>query len=128
MKFERESTEGRNAFTGYGEGWVEISGRRFARSVVVDATRLAEGWAAGGLAALTEAEMKGLLDWQPEIVLLGTGAAFRFPDPAALAPLHAAGVGVEVMDTRAACRTYNVLLAEHRRVLAAVIVESPGSR
>jgi uncharacterized protein len=123
MKIERESAEGRNAFTGYGEGWVEVSGRRHARSVVVAADRLAEGWAAGGIDALTEAETGALLDWKPEIVLIGSGAAFRFPDPAALAPLYRAGVGVEVMDSRAACRTYNILLGEGRRVVAALIVE-----
>ncbi len=123
MKIERETADGRNAFTGYGDGWVEVSGRRHSRSIVVDASRVAEGWAAGGISALAESEVAGLLDWKPEIVLLGTGARFRFPDPAAVAPLHRARVGVEVMDTKAACRTYNVLLSEGRRVLAAIIVE-----
>jgi uncharacterized protein len=61
---------------------------------------------------------------KPEIVLLGTGATFVFPDPARLAPLRDARVGVEVMDTAAACRTYNILLAEGRNVVAALIVQS----
>ncbi len=60
---------------------------------------------------------------RPEIVLLGCGARFRFPSPAVLAPLYGAGIGVEVMDTRAACRTYNILLSEGRRVVAALIVD-----
>ena len=121
MKFERETPGGRNVFTAYGDGWVEVAGRRLSGSVVVAAERLEEGWAAGGIAALGPAETAALLDWKPEVLLLGSGATFRFPDPAALAPLYRAGVGVEVMDTKAACRTYNVLLAEGRRVVAALV-------
>lgn len=122
MKFERETAAGRNAFTAYGEGWVEVGGRRLSGSLVVAADRVLEGWAAGDIATLTEAETAPLLDWKPEILLLGSGASFRFPDRAALAPLYRAGVGVEVMDTKAACRTYNILLAEGRRVVAAIVV------
>lgn len=121
MKFERETTAGQNTFTGYGDGWVEVSGRRVAAGLVVSADRVLEGWGAEGIGQLTAAGMAALLDWKPEIVLLGSGATFRFPDPAALAPLYAAGVGVEVMDTKAACRTYNILLAEGRRVVAALV-------
>jgi uncharacterized protein len=122
LKIERESTAGQNVFSAYGEGWVEVSGRRVSTSLVVAAERLLEGWAAGGIGTLTPEETAVLLEWKPEIVLLGSGAAFRFPDPAALAPLYQAGVGVEVMDTKAACRTYNILLAEGRRVVAALVM------
>jgi uncharacterized protein len=122
LKFERETTAGQNAFTAYGDGWVEVAGRRVTASLVVAAGRVLEGWAAGGIGALTPAETAALLDWKPEIVLLGSGATFRFPDPAALAPLFEAGIGVEVMDTKAACRTYNILLAEGRRVVAALVM------
>ncbi len=121
MKFDRETTAGQNVFTAYGEGWVEVAGRRVSGSLAVAAERLLEGWAAGGIGALRPEETAVLLDWKPEIVLLGSGASFRFPDPAALAPLFQAGVGVEVMDTKAACRTYNILLAEGRRVVAALV-------
>lgn len=127
MKIERETAEGRNVFTAYGEGWVEVNGARHHANLVVGATRLVPGWTAGGLEAVSAAELEALVALGPEIVLLGSGAAFRFPDPARLAPLHRARIGVEVMDTRAACRTYNILLSEGRKVLAALIVE-PGSR
>lgn len=123
LKIEREATDGRNVFTAYGEGWVEVAGRRIAASVAVAAERIQEGWTAAGLDGLAASETAALAEWKPEILLLGTGARFRFPDPSALAPLYRAGVGVEVMDTRAACRTYNILLAEGRRVVAALIVE-----
>jgi len=121
LKFDRETTAGQNVFTAYGEGWVEVAGRRVSGSLAVAAERLLEGWVAGGIGALRPEETAVLLDWKPEIVLLGSGASFRFPDPAALAPLFQAGVGVEVMDTKAACRTYNILLAEGRRVVAALV-------
>ncbi|MGE0357984.1 MAG: Mth938-like domain-containing protein [Burkholderiales bacterium] len=123
MKIERDSPDGRNRFTAYGEGWVEVAGRRLAGNVVVAADRILEGWTAGALDGLTADDTAALLDWRPEVLLLGSGAAFRRPDPDAIAPLHRAGLGVEVMDTRAACRTYNILLGEGRRVVAALIVE-----
>jgi uncharacterized protein len=125
MKIERETAAGMNTFTAYGDGWVEVAGRRFTGNLVVAADRMLEGWAAGGIGALTEGETAALVDWKPEILLLGSGASFRFPDPAAVAPLYRAGIGIEVMDTRAACRTYNILLGEGRRVVAALIVETP---
>ena len=67
--------------------------------------------------------MAAIAELKPEIVLIGTGAKLTFPDRALLAPLYKAGIGVEIMDTPAACRTYNILLGEGRGVLAAVIVE-----
>lgn len=122
MKIERETAEGRNLFTGYGENYVEVNGARVAESVVVTGAQIVPGWAPGEIAALTAAHVNALLAFKPEIVLLGSGRTFSFPDPAALAPLHAARVGVEVMDTRAACRTYNILLGEGRNVVAALIL------
>ena len=123
MKIEREAAEGKNLFTGYGDGYVEVNGARLAANLIVSGDRLQPAWAEGGLDALTETQIEGLLEWKPEIVLLGSGTRFRFPDPAAMAPLYRAGIGVEVMDTRAACRTYNILLAEGRNVIAALIVD-----
>ncbi len=121
MKIERETAQGRNLFTGYGEDYVEVNGVRLSGSVLVTGAKIVPGWAPAGIAALTAEHVQSLLALKPEIVLLGSGRTFSFPDPAALAPLHAARVGVEVMDTRAACRTYNILLGEGRDVLAALI-------
>ncbi len=81
-----------------------------------------EGWAPAGFGALTERDFDALLANQPELVLLGTGERQQFPHPGLLRPLSAAHVGVEAMDTRAACRTFNILAAEGRRVAAALIV------
>jgi len=123
MKIDRVTAEGRNVFTAYDEGWVEVSGRRHSANLVVSGERVVPGWTAGGLEGIQPAEIEALAAMRPEILLLGSGRAFRFPEPSLLAPLHAARIGVEVMDTRAACRTYNILLAEGRGVVAAIIVD-----
>ena len=122
MKFERDSPDGRNSFTGYGEGYVQVSGQRHVASLVVAGDRVIADWPAASVEALRADHFAAILELAPEIVLLGTGAALRFPDAALLAPLYRSGIGVEVMDTPAACRTYNILLAEGRNVVAALIV------
>jgi uncharacterized protein len=76
--------------------------------------------------ALTLAAFDRLAGLPIEILLLGTGDRLRFPHPSLTAPLRAAGIGVEVMDTGAACRTYNILLAEDRRVGAALMLQAVG--
>ena len=122
MKIEREQAEGRNLFTGYGEGYVAVNGTRHTASLLVSGERLVTDWPAGSLEELKPDHLAAIVELKPEIVLLGSGASFRFPEPSLLAPLHKAGIGVEVMDTPAACRTYNILLGEGRNVLAALIV------
>jgi uncharacterized protein len=122
VKFERDSADGRNTFTGYGPGYVEVSGKRYTSSLVVSGERLVVEWPAVSVDALGADHLAAILELKPEIAILGTGATFRFPEPARLAPLHQARIGVEVMDTQAACRTYNILLGEGRNVVAAIIV------
>jgi uncharacterized protein len=123
MKLSLESAQGRNLFTGYGEGYVDVNGTRHRESIVVAADSVVTGWCSGSIESLSDTQMENLAALRPEILILGSGTAFRFPHPAVLAPLYRAGVGVEVMDTRAACRTYNILLGEGRRVVAALIVD-----
>jgi uncharacterized protein len=77
--------------------------------------------------ALSERHFAALADLAPELVIFGTGARLRFPAPALLRPLIERGIGVETMDTAAACRTYNVLLGEGRAVVAALLFESPAT-
>lgn len=122
MKFEREQPDGRNAFTGYGDGYVEVNRRRHQASLVVSGERLITDWPVADVEALAADHMAAIVALKPEVVLLGTGAKLRFPSPALLAPLYKAGIGVEVMDTPAACRTYNILQGEGRNVVAALIV------
>ena len=122
MKIEREQAEGKNMFTGYGEGYVAVNGTPHSSSLVVAGDRLITDWPARSLEELKPDHFAAILELKPEIVLLGSGASFRFPEPALLAPLYKAGIGVEVMDTPAACRTYNILLGEGRSVIAALIL------
>lgn len=122
LKIERAASEGQHHFTGYGDGWVEIDGARVTAGALVSARDLVTGWGPASIDGLQAAHVEAIAALAPEVVLLGTGPALRFPHPALLAPLHDRRIGVEVMDTRAACRTYNILLAEERRVVAAIIV------
>lgn len=123
MKIEREQADGKNLFTGYGEGYVEVNHARQAASLVVNGERLVTDWPPASIDTMTADHLAAIVALKPEIVLLGTGKAFRFPEPALLAPLYKAGIGVEAMDTPAACRTYNILLGEGRNVVAALIVD-----
>lgn len=116
------STGAGNIFTGYGPGYVEINKERYAANLVVMPERVVTNWVPAGFNALTCEDFKALLEWQPEIVLLGTGSSIRFPHPRLTADLTGARIGVDVMDFQAACRTYNVLTAEGRRVMAALIL------
>ena len=122
MKFQRESSEGRNTVTAYGPGWVEVNRARHTESLVVSGDRVITAWPAQSVEALGADHLAAILELKPEIVLLGTGERLQFPGPALLSPLYKAGIGVEVMDTPAACRTYNILLGEGRNVIAALIV------
>jgi len=122
MKVDRDTAEGRNAFTGYGSGYVAINGRRIERSVLVRPEAI-DDWTVASVGQLAPEHVQQVLAAKPEIVLLGSGARFAFPDPAVLAPLYAARIGVEVMDTPAACRTYNILAGEGRNVVAALVVD-----
>ena len=122
MKIERDDAGGRNTFTGHGEGYVEVNGKRHSSSLVVGGERIVTDWPATSMESLTADHLAAIVELKPEIVLLGTGTKFTFPDQSLLAPLYKAGIGVEAMDTPAACRTYNILLGEGRNVVAALIV------
>jgi uncharacterized protein len=122
MKFTLENSATSNAVTGRAPGEVRIGGQTYRRSLVVSAGILIEDWPVRDSAALTEETLEAVLGLAPEIILLGTGERQVFPDPRLYAAVAARGVGIEVMDNGAACRTYNVLLAEGRNVALALIL------
>ena len=122
MKFHLNSAEG-NVFTGHGADYVRLGVVEYRDNVLVTPERIVTGWTAGGFDTLSEADFAALAEFKPEVVLLGTGASLRFPHPRLTRALTDAGIGVEVMDTPAACRTFNILAAEGRRVVAAVILD-----
>ena len=121
LKLHLEAGSAQNTFTAYGEGYVMVSGKRFERSVVVLPERIVTDWPAGRFDELVPEHFAALADLGREIVLLGTGSRLRFPRPEIISPLIRAGIGVEVMDLQAACRTYNILVAEQRKVAAALL-------
>ena len=111
-----------NIISGYGDDHVLVNGERHSVNLVVTADRVVR-WEVATFEALTPTHFEALVALAPEIVLLGTGSQLRFPAAALTAPLVQARIGLEVMDLRAACRTYNVLRAEERRVAAALLFE-----
>lgn len=122
MKLHLANTQGRNSVTGYGPGYVAISRVRYERSLVVLPDRLIEDWDASSGDALGTDSVAVLATLGAEIVIIGTGKTLKLPPPEVLRPLIDAGIGFELMDTPAACRTFNILVAEDRKVAAALIV------
>ena len=121
MKLHLTRSEGRKLFTGYGEGYVSVNDERHTGNIVVAPDQVT-AWDARSPETLQPAHLQAVLALNPEIVILGTGARLQFPRPEIMRPLTEASVGFEAMDTRAACRTYNILMAEGRRVVAAIFV------
>jgi uncharacterized protein len=121
MKFHLQAPT-TNVVTASGPGWVRVGQEEYRHNLILLPDAIVEGWAPEGFAALTERDFASLLVHQPELVLLGTGARQQFPHPRLLQSLSAARVGVETMDTRAACRTFNILVAEGRAVAAALLL------
>ena len=105
-------------------GRIKIGERWLSGDVIVAPDRLIEGWRVAAPAEITLADLEPALALEPQIVLLGTGAALVWPEADLMAELAARGVGLEIMSTPAACRTFNVLVHERRRVVAALF--NPG--
>jgi uncharacterized protein len=114
------------AITGYGPGWVGINTDRVTHSVIVGSRGERIDWNAPRFEDLGGRALRPLAELQPEVVIFGSGSRIRFPKPAWLAPLVARRIGLETMDTAAACRTYNILAQEGRHVAAALLLEPGG--
>ena len=122
MKLHLTSAPGNQLITGYGEGWVEINQVRFSASLVVMPDAIINDWKISDFDHLAAEHLAKLAELKPEVVLLGTGKTQRFIHPRLSCALTEVGIGVECMDTAAACRTYNFLMAESRRVAALLIL------
>lgn len=123
MKFQLETSE-HNLISHYGPGSLAVNGNEYQTNLLITQDSVLENWAQGGVDALTIESFRPLLDLppelRPEIVLLGSGENHVFPDMSLLVALKREGLTVEVMNTRAACRTYSVLVSEYRSVAAAL--------
>ncbi|MGZ5093568.1 MAG: Mth938-like domain-containing protein [Burkholderiales bacterium] len=122
MKFHLTQAAGQNLFTAYGDGFVAINHQRFDHPVLVAPAQPVIRWDASSVESLTPTHFEAILEFKPEIVILGTGDRLRFPKPDLTRALAAAAVGFEAMDTKAACRTFNILMAEGRQVVAAILI------
>jgi len=124
VKLQASAPTALNTFTAYGEGYVMVNGERHeardAGGLIVLPERILP-WEVAGFGALEEAHFQLFLDFKLEILLLGTGPRQRFPHPRLTRALVEKRIGVEAMDLQAACRTYNILMAEERRVAAALL-------
>jgi uncharacterized protein len=122
LKLHLSGSAGQNMFTGYGDGYVIVNQARYEQNLIVLPDRIIEQWEVSSFDQLATENFDFLLSLQPEMVLFGTGKTLRFPHPRLTRSLVESGVGIEVMDTNAACRTFNILTAEERRVAAALLL------
>jgi uncharacterized protein len=120
LQISRESSAA-NVIRAYEPGRIRVGERWLPGNVIVSPERLIEAWTSAEPAALAVADLEHALALNPEIVLLGTGTELLLPDVDLMALLAKRGIGLEIMGTPAACRTFNVLVHEQRRVVAALI-------
>lgn len=123
MKFTRELSGNVNVVRAYRPGSVSIGEHTVSQSCLFNANQLLADWPPRAVAELSVAHFDTAFAWEPELILLGTGARQEFPSREIYAAILARRIGFEVMDTGAACRTYNVLVGENRRVVAGLILE-----
>ena len=121
MKLQPDRSDG-PTITAYGPGWVGVAGEKIQHGVILGSRGQRMAWA-GRFDELTEQHFVTLADAGAEVVLFGSGARIRFPKPAWLAPFAARRIGLETMDTAAACRTYNILAQEGRDVAVALLLD-----
>jgi len=121
MRFAQDSLAG-NTIRAYAEGQVTVNDEIIVTSVIVTPDRIIRDWLPRTFGDLERRHIARLEELQPEIIVLGTGIHLRFPDAEFTAGFLSQGIGVEIMDTTAACRTYNILLSEGRRVVAALLM------
>ena len=124
MKLHSSLANGLLSITSYDASHIAVNGRPLTKSFLLTPQRLIEDWPPDSFDSLTESDLVAVASLDCPIVLLGTGVRQRFPAPALMRQLVERRIGVEVMDSHAACRTYNILMAEGREVAAAMIIES----
>ena len=123
MKLQSDPHSGANTITGYGDGYIEINKIPYSHAVLLSSDGEILAWAIKSFDELSPVDFSQMASLKPELILIGTGKRQRFPKPELLKTLIEAKIGFEVMDSQAACRTYNILVGEGRQVLLALIVE-----
>jgi uncharacterized protein len=126
MKFTQQPASGINLIRRYGPDFITLGEEDIRASCLVTAATLTRDWPPRSVEELKLEHLSPLFELAPEIVVLATGAQQKFPRAAMRAEFASRRIGLEVMEVGAACRTYNVLVGEERRVLAAILL-SPGA-
>jgi uncharacterized protein len=126
MKLHSATTRQYQTVTGYDDDGVEINAQRYAFSLIVMPESAPRPWNVPNFEALTAAHFDKIEEDTPDVVILGTGERQRFVHPKLIGALSKRHIGVECMDSKAACRTYNVLMGEGRKVTLALIIEHKG--
>ena len=122
MQISLDRGTGSFSIVAYGDGFITVNEQRVESSCIVMPEHLSTDWPPQHMTELESAHMGVIVDCAAEIIIIGTGERQFFPATEVLAPLVTHGVGFEIMDTRAACRTYNILMAEGRNVVAALMM------
>ena len=123
MKLQSDPQSNLNTITGYGNGFVEINAIAHSKAILLTPSGDPTPWPVVSFDQLDENHFSQMVALKPELVIIGTGNRQRFPKPALLKPLMQARIGFEVMNSQAACRTYNVLMSEGRQVLLALLLD-----
>jgi uncharacterized protein len=122
MKLHLADFAEKKVFTGYGDDHVMINQTRHEKNVIVLPDHIIENWPVTTISQLIIEDFECIFPYRPEIILLGTGANHHFPDHALMNHVTKLGIGIEVMDTKATCRTYNILAEEGRHIAAAILI------
>ena len=121
MKFSEEKIDQGYFISSYDQDGISVNGIVLTSSFVISHEKLVKDWAPDSIASLRNDHLEPLIALEPELVLIGTGTTLTFPDIENYARLIQHNIGVEIMDSGAACRTYNILLGEGRKVAAGII-------
>lgn len=127
MKLQPDPLLALNTVTRYDASYIEINTVRFTSSILVMPEGEITSWPINDFKAFSRTQFAQIASLAPELVIFGSGLAHRFVSPTLLQDLISAKIGFETMDTQAACRTYNILMAEGRLVLGAFLIESAQS-
>ena len=122
MKFAQECQDEGYVITAYDNNSISINGKTFSKSLIVATRQLEENWDITAIESLQANHINQVLSFKPELIIIGTGNRLVFPAVETYSAIIQLGIGVDFMDTRAACRTYNILMSEGRDVVAGLIL------
>ncbi len=122
MKFAQDSQDEGYVITAYGDDSVSVNGKIFEQSLILANTAFSENWGVSAIDQLAAEHIEQVLSFNPELIIIGTGNKLVFPPVEIYSAIIKRGIGVDFMDTQAACRTYNILMSEGRGVVAGLIL------